>query len=102
MTGNPIVPSRTSILETLARILASPPKLAWKPSGTSIAVYYYRAMNSIKSHPMTSMGVAAVVLLGLIAFFARRRRRRSDYASAGYFEVSGSVSNGLLGGNKGD
>ena len=36
MTGNPIVPSRTSILETLPRIVANPPKIGPKSTTTAL------------------------------------------------------------------
>ncbi|KAI9718664.1 MAG: hypothetical protein M1828_006599 [Chrysothrix sp. TS-e1954] len=101
ITGNPIVPSRTSILETLPKVVVSPPKLTPKATGSSIAHFFFRLRNAIINHPIVAVGL----LIGFtIASFLGRRtlRRRRVFGSntGGYFHLDGKE--GLLGTTNGN
>lgn len=101
MTGNPIVPSRTSILETLPRVIASPPKIASKSTTTALGHVWWVIKGQLFEHPLVSIAIALGVLLG--AFVLVRRHTRFAQLGSGYFKVgekSGAMD-GLLGGNTG-
>lgn len=101
MTGNPIVPSRTSILETLPRILVSPPKISPKSTTTALGHVWWIIRGQLLSHPI----VSAVMLTAMFAMFFLWSRRLLWRTSerAGYFRVGekGGPMDGLLGGNSG-
>jgi protein disulfide-isomerase len=100
MTGNPIVPSRTSILETLPRIVANPPKISPKSTTTALGHVWWVLRGQMFEHPIL-FSVIALVLIGLMAW-SKRAMWRSDKAKGyGYFKVGekGGPMDGLLGGN---
>ncbi|KAF2430913.1 protein disulfide isomerase [Tothia fuscella] len=74
-TGNPIVPSRTSILETLPKTISNPPKLAPKSSTSRIGHVFWLIRTSWSRHPYLSLiGLVGMCCIGVIA--GRRARRR--------------------------
>ena len=100
MTGNPIVPSRTSILETLPRIVANPPKISPKSTTTALGHVWWVLRGQMFEHPIL-FSVIALVLIGLMVW-SKRAMWRSDKAKGyGYFKVGekGGPMDGLLGGN---
>lgn len=100
MTGNPIVPSRTSILETLPRIVANPPKIAAKSTTNAIGHVWWVVRGQVLEHPLVSAGV----LLGMLIVGAiyGRRHMPTTFGQGGYIKLSEkSGMNGLLGGNAG-
>ncbi|WPG99189.1 Hypothetical protein R9X50_00200000 [Acrodontium crateriforme] len=98
-TGNAIVPSRTSILETLPRAVASPPKISPKRTMSPLGHFWWVIKRQILSHPIVSIVAALVVCVGFY-MYARRNGGVSNIG-AGYFKVGekGSAMDGLLGGN---
>nr|POE90392.1 uncharacterized protein c3d6.13c [Quercus suber] len=101
MTGNPIVPSRTSILETLPRVIANPPKIASKSTTTALGHVWWVAKEQVFEHPLVSITVSLAILLGVVML--ARRHSKAGQLGAGYFRVgekSGPMD-GLLGGNSG-
>jgi protein disulfide-isomerase len=95
MTGNPIVPSRTSILETLPRIVANPPKISAKLTTNAIGHIWWVFKGQILEHPIVSTGL----LLGVLVSAAIYGRRR---VGGGYIRLSEKGGmDGLLGGNSG-
>lgn len=101
MTGNPIVPSRTSILETLPRVVSNPPKISPKSTTTALGHVWWVLRGQVFEHPLVSTGLALGVLVGC-AIFARRHVRLEKLPT-GYFKVGekGGPMDGLLGGNSG-
>jgi len=102
MTGNPIVPSRTSILETLPRVVSNPPKIAAKSTTTALGHVWWVLRGAVWQHPIIS-AVFALGFLGVAAVLARRHVKM-EKLSQGYFKVgekSGGSMDGLLGGNSG-
>ena len=99
MTGNAIVPSRTSILETLPRIVANPPKIAPKSTTTALGHVWWVLRGHVLDHPLVSvaLGIALVVALGV---YSRRQMWRLS-EKGGYFRVGekGGAMDGLLGGS---
>ncbi|KAK3718406.1 hypothetical protein LTR37_005220 [Vermiconidia calcicola] len=104
ITGNPIVPSRTSILETLPRIVANPPKIAPKSTTTALGHVWWVVKGQMWEHPIIS-GAVGVVLFGVLALWGRRAVGRGAASYPGYFRVGekggANAMDGLLGGNIG-
>lgn len=99
ITGNAIVPSRTSILETLSRIVQNPTNLPPKSSTTPLGHVWWVIKGGFASHPIMS----AVILLGLVAFTLVYARKHANRAAGGFIKLGekGGPMDGLLGGNSG-
>lgn len=97
--GGYIVPSRTSILETIPRVIATPPKL--KPKSTTGALenafFHFRA--GMTSHPWLTLALLIGFVLGTGMYGRNRIRKvRGGWGSgAGFFQV-GDGEKGLLNG----
>nr|OQO19780.1 hypothetical protein B0A51_13463 [Rachicladosporium sp. CCFEE 5018] len=98
MTGNPIVSSRTSILETLRGVVANPPKIGSKSTTTPLGHVWWVIRGGLLTHPIIS-SVAFVAVVIAMGAWGRRRYLRN---SGGYIKLSEKSSmDGLLGGNAG-
>ncbi|KAF2717354.1 protein disulfide isomerase [Polychaeton citri CBS 116435] len=98
MTGNPIVPSRTSILETLARVVANPPKITAKSTTSTLGHFWWVISGGFLRHPLLSAGI----LLGVLIVMGIVTRRNLKTGSGGFFRVGegkGGPMDGLLGNN---
>ena len=98
------MPSRTSILETLPKVLASPPKITAKSTTSSIVRVFMETRKAIRNHPYLGLGIL-VVVLAVLATWGRTRIRRGKGAmglmngsgsGTGFFKLDGK--DGLLGG----
>lgn len=98
MTGNPIVPSRTSILETLPRIIANPPKIAAKSTTNAIGHIWWVVKGQLFEHPLVSTGIFIGALI-VAAIYGRKYLPVNQVGKIRLSEKSGM--NGLLGGNTG-
>jgi protein disulfide-isomerase len=84
--------SRTSILETLPKVISSPPALKPKSTIGSIQLLIFDIRGAIGSHKILSLVILiATVLFGLVIL--RRRIRRNK---GGFFRLD--EKDGLLGG----
>ena len=92
MTGNAIIPSRTSILETLPRVVASPPKIKAKRTISSFEQVIFDLKSAALEHPILAGGLTLVVILAA-GMWGRRRIRRNR---GGFFRLD--EKDGLLGG----
>ena len=99
ITGNPIVPSRTSILETLPRIVANPPKIVPKRTTTALGHVWWVLRGQVLGHPVLSTFLGLALLVAL-AFSSRRTMWRLG-ERGGYFHVGEKAGpmDGLLGGS---
>ncbi|KAK3051171.1 hypothetical protein LTR09_007567 [Extremus antarcticus] len=97
MTGNAMVPSRTSILETLPRIVANPPKIAPKSTTTALGHVWWVVRGQLMEHPVVS-GVVGLIMFVVLAIWGRRVAAKGA-EKAGYFRVGekGGAMDGLLG-----
>ncbi|KAK0701844.1 thioredoxin-like protein [Lasiosphaeria miniovina] len=75
ITGNPINPSRTGILETILSVTASPPKIKSKLTISSIEKVFFDIRVTFSEHPYLSMGCILGVLFGLVSWYRGRMRR---------------------------
>lgn len=98
MTGNPIVPSRTSILETLPRIVANPPKISPKSTTNAIGHVWWVIKGNVGRHPFVSIGLLIGVLIVGALYGRKHLLGRGGYIR---LDEKGGHMNGLLGGNSG-
>jgi protein disulfide-isomerase len=84
--------SRTSILETIPKVVASPPKIKPKSTISNFEKFFFDIRGAISGHPFLSIGVIAGIVLGVMMYGRRMRRSRG-----GFFRLD--EKDGLLGGN---
>ncbi|KAI7355164.1 thioredoxin-like protein [Hortaea werneckii] len=120
MTGNPIVPSRTSILETLPRVVSNPPKISPKRTTTALGHVWWVMKGQVVEHPIVWGFLAMGFLIGSLVMGRRHLRfvggervwgslaGGNGLGQGGYFKVGsgmvgekGGPMDGLLGGNSG-
>ncbi|KAH8911488.1 thioredoxin [Coniochaeta sp. PMI_546] len=75
ITGNYIIPSRTSILETLNKVTASPPKIKPKLTISSFEKIFFDIRVTFTEHPFLTVGCILGVALGCASWFRGRLRR---------------------------
>ncbi|KAK3075625.1 hypothetical protein LTR53_000867 [Teratosphaeriaceae sp. CCFEE 6253] len=95
-TGNAIVPSRTSILETLPRVVGNPPKMAGKRTRSVLGHAWWVFRGQMWEHPVVSVGVAVGLLVGL-GVLARRGGRQVGERLPSYFRVGDREKGGMDG-----
>ncbi|OQV07477.1 hypothetical protein CLAIMM_11904 [Cladophialophora immunda] len=96
-SGAYIMPSRTSILETLPRIVANPPKLTPKSTIGAFENIFFQIRNFGTYHPYLSFGllIISVILLFWVLRNGSTIKRTLSRNSSGYFHLDGKE--GLLG-----
>ncbi|KAF2475694.1 thioredoxin-like protein [Lindgomyces ingoldianus] len=99
INGDPIRPSRTSILETLSKVVANPPKISPKSTTSSIERVFFTIRNFCSGHPWLALGVAIGFLLAASVWGKSRMRRKAFGNTGGFFQLDGKE--GLLGGTNG-
>ncbi|KAL2061957.1 hypothetical protein VTL71DRAFT_7335 [Oculimacula yallundae] len=92
ITGNSIMASRTSILETIPKVVASPPKIKPKSTISSFEKFFFDIRGAFSGHPYLSVGLLAGILIGA-AMWSKGRMKRSR---GGFFKLD--EKDGLLGG----
>lgn len=84
ITGNYIIPSRTSILETLNKVTASPPKIKPKLTISSFEKIFFDIRVTFAEHPFLTIGcILGVALAGASWFRGRLLRRTRGGATGG-------------------
>ncbi|KAK3307540.1 thioredoxin-like protein [Chaetomium strumarium] len=68
-TGNPIVPSRTSILETLTKVTVNPPKIKPKLTIGFIEKIFFDIKTNFREHPYLSFGCVFGIAFGCLSWF---------------------------------
>lgn len=86
-TGNPILPSRTSILETLNKITAPTPKIKPKLTISAIEKVFFDIKMTFVEHPYLSTGCVLGMTLGVASWMRGRYRR-----TGGHFRLDDSIS----------
>ncbi|KIW06106.1 uncharacterized protein PV09_03274 [Verruconis gallopava] len=96
-TGNPIVPSRTSILETLPKTLKNPPTLPPKSTHSNIFWFFWKLKNTWSRHPYLSF-LGLISMSGVAVVLGRRARRRSGSNGGSiWLDEKGNAFGGILG-----
>lgn len=83
ITGNYIIPSRTSILETISKVTASPPEIKPKLTISAIEKVFFDIRMTFTEHPYLSGGCVLGLALGFFSLFrgrVARSRNRSNTA----------------------
>jgi protein disulfide-isomerase len=75
ITGNNITPSRTSILETIGKVTASPPKIKPKLTISAFEKVFFDMRVTLTEHPYLSGGCILGILFGLVSWYRGRVRR---------------------------
>lgn len=83
--------SRTSILETIPKVVSSPPKIKPKLTIGTLAKFFLDIRNSTSEHPLLTFGLVLGVLIGA-AYYGKGRVRKSK---GGFFRLD--EKDGLLG-----
>jgi protein disulfide-isomerase len=100
LSGAFIIPSRTSILETLGKVTASPPKIPPKSTIGAVenVVFHIRQLGSY--HPYLASGLLFAAVFGL-SVLLRRRMRSIARGSGGGGGGSSSILAGVVAGTGG-
>ena len=99
ITGNYIVPSRTSILETLNKVTAQPPKIKPKLTISSIEKVIFDVKMTFIEHPyLSGASVMGFCLAAWTWYRGRSRRRGGGYFRIEDTPVTKDFKGGLLGG----
>jgi protein disulfide-isomerase len=85
--------SRTSILDTIRNVVASPPTIKPKSTIGSFEKFFFDIRGAISGHPFLSIGCIIGLVIGG-ASWGRKRIRRNR---GGFFRLD--EKDGLLGGN---
>ncbi|KAJ9270279.1 hypothetical protein DTO271D3_2777 [Paecilomyces variotii] len=89
-SGSPILPSRTSILETIPLVIASPPKIKSKSTIGLFEAVFFHTRSFLFVHPWITLSILAVSLL-VSVYLARGKLIKRGLAGPG----------GILGGGSG-
>lgn len=102
VTGNYILVSRTSILETLDKVVYTPQALKPKLTISSFEKIFFDIRLSFTEHPYLSFGCIVSIAFGVYSWLRGRSRR-----GRGHFRLEDSISirdfkDGFLGGSNGN
>ena len=89
------MPSRTSILETLPKVVASPPKISSKSSTGLIQRVFFGLRGAATGHPYVSLGMLIGIVIGTFLWSRGRlrggggKKRGSPGGGGGFFQLDG-------------
>ncbi|KAH8659165.1 hypothetical protein BGZ60DRAFT_471864 [Tricladium varicosporioides] len=92
ISGSPIMASRTSILETIGKVVKNPPAIKPKTTISKFEKFFFDLRGAFSGHPFLSVGVIAGMVLGAMMWGRGRMRRNRG----GFFRLD--EKDGLLGG----
>lgn len=90
-SGANIMPSRTSILETIPLVISDPPKLRSKSTIGFFEGTFFHTRSFVSGHPILSIGIIVVFLFTAFVSYRRKAFKRSS------FGFGGNNSGGILG-----
>ncbi|EAA33142.2 hypothetical protein GE21DRAFT_5908 [Neurospora crassa] len=90
-TGNPIVPSRTSILETITKISQNPLNIKPKLTISAFEKLFFDIRMTFSEHPYLSMGCILGIAFGCLSWFrnSARAQRRAGHGTHFKLEEGG-------------
>lgn len=94
-SGAYIMPSRTSILETLPKIVNSPPKLTPKSTIGTFENIVFQIRNFGTYHPFLTVGVLIMAIATLVGILKNGMQKGFGRTASGFFRLDGRE--GLLG-----
>lgn len=75
ISGNNILVSRSSILETVSKIVTSPPQIKAKLTISRFEKFFFDIRMAFVDHPFLSIGAVLTAVLGAAAWLRNRTRR---------------------------
>ena len=87
ITGNPILPSRTSISETINKVTASPPKIKAKLTISSLEKIFFDMRVTFSEHPFLTIGCILGLVVGATSWLRGRFRR----SRGGHFRLEDTM-----------
>ncbi|KFY91720.1 hypothetical protein V500_04492 [Pseudogymnoascus sp. VKM F-4518 (FW-2643)] len=93
INDNSILPSRTSILETIPKVITSPPKIKPKFTISNLSKVFFDIRRGAGAHPVMTIGLVVAIILAAVGFGRKKRRSRG-----GFFRLDDEKNLGLLGG----
>ncbi|KAK3948686.1 hypothetical protein QBC32DRAFT_350946 [Pseudoneurospora amorphoporcata] len=99
-TGNPIVPSRTSILETITKISQNPLNIKPKLTISAFEKMFFDMRMTFSEHPYLTMGCILGIAFGCLSWFrnSARAQRRGTHFKLEEGGVSAPAEKGSTGG----
>jgi protein disulfide-isomerase len=82
------VPSRTSIIETITKVTANPPKIKPKLTISAFEKIFFDIKVTFREHPYLSTGCVLGVAFGCLSWFRGRIRRTRG---GGHFKIEDAV-----------
>lgn len=79
ITGNPIIPSRTSILETISKVTTNPPKIKPKLTISRLAKFFLDVKVLAASHKYITLGLLIGLGFSLFNYGKRKVRSRGNF-----------------------
>lgn len=98
-SGAYIVPSRTSILETLPKIVNSPPKLTPKSTIGTFENIIFQIRNFGTYHPFLTVAILILAVAALVVILRNGMQKGFGRSTSGFFRLDGKE--GLLGSTPG-
>ncbi|KAM0795147.1 hypothetical protein BDR22DRAFT_814057 [Usnea florida] len=89
ISGAPIMPSRTSILETIPKVISSPPKISSKSSTGFIQRIFFGLRGAATGHPWVSLGMLIGIVIGTLIWGRGRMKMGKKRNSGGFFQLDG-------------
>ncbi|KAH7379639.1 thioredoxin-like protein [Pyrenochaeta sp. MPI-SDFR-AT-0127] len=96
ISGEPIRPSRTSILETIGKVTSKPPKITPKSTTGRFMGLYLSTRQFCGNHPFIALGMVVGFFTAVVLFGKSRSRRRGFGNTGAFFQLG--EKDGLLGG----
>ncbi|KAK3065282.1 hypothetical protein LTS18_003156 [Coniosporium uncinatum] len=97
ITGNHIMPSRTSILETLPKVISSKPQISPKYTSSAPLRTLVYIGHFWSAHPFITLSGLVVAVIAFGYWWRNQLRRAGRSGSGNYFQLDGEK--GLLGSN---
>ena len=89
------MPSRTSILETLPKIVNPPPKLTPKSTIGTFENIIFQIRNFGTYHPFATFGILIIAVIALVSIVRNGMKNGFTRSGSGFFRLDGKE--GLLG-----
>lgn len=98
ITGNNIVPSRTSIMETIGKVTVTPPIIKPKLTISGVEKVFFDFKMTSFEHPWLTLGCFSGIAIAALSWFRGRLRRTRPNFKLEDAVAMKDMRDGLLGG----